>query len=193
MRNTGWYIPYWRKARKKGKPEKNSPPNTEEVWRSDEQLEAVRERWIDRYRRTARAFGALGLSVGSSRTEAQARYDALRAQGRATRDVDDAYRYLLRILPPSERRKKRASGPETAGPSGAATKAPLSVADLHETVGAATSVDGDASVVAADLYVEEADALFEDDDDESLPDENASSEADAAGASEEADAAGARE
>ncbi len=172
MRNTGWYIPYWRKARKKGKPEKSSPSNTEEVWRSDEQLEAVRERWIERYRRTARAFGTLGLSVGSSRSEVQARYDALRAQGRATRDIDDAYRHLLRILPPPERRKRRASGPETLGAPGATTKVTLSIADRQEMVVTTTGADVDVSVVAVDLYVEDADALFEDDDDEASPDED---------------------
>jgi len=114
MRNTGWYIPYWRKQRKKGKPDKPDKPQksdkTEqrEVIRGDDQLEAVRQRWIERYRRTARALSVLGLSVGSNKTEVQARYESLRAAGGVlSREVEDAYRYLARVLPAVERRKRR--------------------------------------------------------------------------------------
>jgi hypothetical protein len=153
MRNTGWYIPYWRKPtnKKKGKAEKNNGAAnapTEEVWRSDEQLESVRQRWIERYRRTARACGALGLSVGSNRTEVQARYDTLRERGGATRDMEDAYRYLSRVLPPPERRKKRPQGPEW---SDAPARASLSVFGAQETV--VSTGDSGEAVVAVDLYV----------------------------------------
>lgn len=163
MRNTGWYIPYWRKPKKKGKVEKIS---TEEVWRSDEQLESVQQRWVERYRRTARAYRALGLSVGGNRAEAQARYNSLRAQGRLTRDVEDAYRYLLRVLPPMERRKRRpqglGSGSET--PNGP-TRASLSVRDVQETVVSTANADAsDASTVSVDLYVATVDVQLEDDD-----------------------------
>lgn len=105
MRNTGWYIPYWRKPKKKGKAER---AGSVEVTRSDEQLEAVRQRWVERYRRTLRAFRVLGLSMGSNRGEVQARYEALREAGTvAPRELEDAYRYLVRVLPPVERRKRR--------------------------------------------------------------------------------------
>jgi len=114
MRNTGWYIPYWRKQRKKGKsdkpdkPQKSDKTEQREVIRGDDQLEAVRQRWIERYRRTARALSVLGLSVGSNKTEVQARYESLRAAGGVlSREVEDAYRYLTRVLPAVERRKRR--------------------------------------------------------------------------------------
>ncbi len=116
MRNTGWYIPYWRKQRKKGKSDKPDKPDKpqksdrleqREVIRGDDQLEAVRQRWVERYRRTARALSALGLSVGSNKAEVQARYEALRARGVPSREVEDAYRYLTRVLPAVERRKRR--------------------------------------------------------------------------------------
>lgn len=105
MRNSGWYIPFWRRSKKKGRSDK---PDSVEVARSDEQLEAVRQRWIDRYRRTMRALSLMGLSMGSNRGDVQARYNALRGSGRiSARDLDDAYRYLQRVLPAQERRKRR--------------------------------------------------------------------------------------
>ncbi len=111
MRNTGWYIPYWRKQRKKGKPDKpqkSDKTEQREVSRGDDQLEGVRQRWVERYRRTARALRMLGLSVGSNKAEVQARYESLRAaDGVPSREVEDAYRYLTRVLPAVERRKRR--------------------------------------------------------------------------------------
>ncbi len=161
MRNTGWYIPYWRKptSKKKGKAEKSGG---DEVWRNDEQLDAVRQRWVERYRRTAHALSALGLSVGSSKIDVQARYDTLRAQGRPSRDVEDAYRYLQRVLPQVERRRKRPpqSAPSTAM---AATRATLSIFETEETVVVAS--DGDETVVAVDLYAGAASMVFDDEDD----------------------------
>lgn len=128
MRNTGWYVPYWRKPRKKGKPErepsgqgkeKNGPSDTSEivngVYRSDEQLDVVRRRWIERYRKTLHALQVLGLSVGSNRVDLQACYDQLRGQGQLTRDQEESYRHLLRVLPGAERRRRRPLRGEPTG------------------------------------------------------------------------------
>ncbi len=128
MRNTGWYVPYWRKPRKKGKPErepqgqgreKNDQGDASEivngVYRSDEQLDIVRRRWIERYRKTLHALQVLDLSVGSNRTDLQASYDGLKAQGRITRDREEAYRHLLRVLPGAERRRRRPVRSEAGG------------------------------------------------------------------------------
>jgi hypothetical protein len=102
MRNSGWYIPYWRRPKKKGK------AGAEEIVRSDEELEAVRRRWIERYRRTVHALMLMGLSVGSNRSDVQARYEELRAAGTLpTRDLEEAYQHLMRVLAPLERRKRR--------------------------------------------------------------------------------------
>ena len=109
MRNSGWYIPYWRKPKKKGK------AGAEEIVRSDEDLEAVRQRWIERYRRTVHALMLMGLSVGSNRSDVQARYEELRAAGTIpARDLEDAYQHLVRVLAPLERRKRRRASPNTA-------------------------------------------------------------------------------
>jgi hypothetical protein len=114
MRNSGWYIPYWRKPKKKSK---SNRAGAEEVTRSEEQLEAVRRRWVERYRRTLRALRVLGLSMGSTRGEVQTRYEALRASGATSdRELEDAYRHLLHVLPPAERRKRR---PRTGAEAGA--------------------------------------------------------------------------
>jgi hypothetical protein len=121
MRNSGWYIPYWRKPKKKGRAERQGG---EDVQRNEEQLEAVRHRWVERYRRTLRSLGVMGLSVGSNRAEVQARYEALRAAGTVPeRELEDAYRYLVRVLPPLERRKRRnrgdgGSAPQATTPAG---------------------------------------------------------------------------
>jgi hypothetical protein len=109
MRNSGWYIPYWRKPKKKGK------AGAEEIVRSDEDLEAVRRRWIERYRRTVHALMLMGLSVGSNRSDVQARYQELRAAGSIpARDLEDAYQHLMRVLAPLERRKRRQASAQAA-------------------------------------------------------------------------------
>src|SRR5919201_3125095 len=109
MRNSGWYIPYWRRPKKKGK------AGAEEIVRSDEDLEAVRRRWIERYRRTVRALMLMGLSVGSNRSDVQARYEELRAAGTLpARDLEDAYQHLMRVLAPLDRRKRRRASSNTA-------------------------------------------------------------------------------
>jgi hypothetical protein len=112
MRNSGWYIPYWRKPKKKGKADRAS---AEEIVRSDEELEAVRRRWIARYRRTVHALMLMGLSVGSNRSDVQARYEELRAAGTLpTRDLEEAYQHLMRVLAPLERRKRKRASSKAA-------------------------------------------------------------------------------
>jgi hypothetical protein len=112
MRNSGWYIPYWRKPKKKGKADKAGGA---EIVRSDEELEAVRQRWIERYRRTVHALMLMGLSVGSNRSDVQARYEELRAAGTLpARDLQDAYQHLMRVLAPLEKRKRRRAPPKAA-------------------------------------------------------------------------------
>ena len=118
MRNSGWYIPYWRKPKRKGKAGK---AGAEEMVRSDAELEAVRRRWIERYRRTVHALMLLGLSVGSNRSDVQARYEELRAAGTVpTRDLEEAYHHLMRVLAPLERRKRRPATSRAAGQGNAA-------------------------------------------------------------------------
>jgi hypothetical protein len=170
MRNTGWYIPYWRKpmSKKKGKSEKIGGA---EVWRNDEQLDAVRQRWVERYRRTARALNALGLSVGSSKIDVQARYDTLRAQSRTSRDVEDAYRYLQRVLPQAERRRKRPSQAEPSGVPAVDRRATFSIVETEETVVVAS--DGDETIIAMGRYASAAGMAFDDEDDaESFSDDD---------------------
>jgi len=180
MRNIGWYIPYWRKPKpKKGKAEK---PSTTDMTRSDEQLEAVRQRWIERYRRMARALAMLGLSVGSDRTDVQARYDALRREGGGAgalspREFEDAYRYLLRVLPPVERRKRRstdAGAPSVPGAGAVrrATVAPPEPWDrtVNDERGTVVSVD----VLSGIEISMTLDGEGEDGEDEAEPDEEGS-------------------
>jgi hypothetical protein len=151
MRNSGWYIPYWRKPNKKGKTGK---AGAEEIVRSDEELEAVRRRWIERYRRTVHALMVMGLSVGSNRSDVQGRYEELRAAGTVpARDLKDAYEHLMRVLAPLERRKrKRASSRATQR---AATHASGGDAPAGEDAGD----DADVDELDGDLFdgeVEEA-------------------------------------
>ncbi len=141
MRNSGWYIPFWRRPKKKGKVEK---PSTEEITRSDEQLEAVRQRWIERYRRMIKALNVMGLSMGSNRADVQARYEHLRTHGRMSlRELEDAYRFLIRALPPQERRKRRGVASISQGFSTATAQASATTTDA-DTQDEATDADDEA-------------------------------------------------
>ncbi len=169
MRNTGWYIPYWRKQRKKGKPDKPDKPQksdkTEqrEVIRGDDQLEAVRQRWIERYRRTARALSVLSLSVGSNKTEVQARYESLRAAGGVlSREVEDAYRYLARVLPAVERRKRR---PPLSRAATVRTEAEI-VAATDDATGASYYASEEQTEVIVVVNADETDEIDEADETE---------------------------
>lgn len=164
MRNNGWYIPYWRKVKRKGKAEKPGIQSAPDVNRSDEQLETVRRRWIERYRRTVRSLGLIGLSVGSNRGDVQARYNALREAGTVrSGELEDAYRYLLRVLPPLERRKRR---PQPAEQTSGGTPVPAAVesGEISEIEVVATvevysevvELEGDADEADDDLFAEDA-------------------------------------
>jgi hypothetical protein len=104
VRNSGWYIPFWRKPKRAGgdaqsaeKPERRRKPRT----RSDEELERVRSDWVTRYTRQVHALQVLGLSVGVPREEIQQRYRLLLAElehaapdDEQRRRLEDAYHTL---------------------------------------------------------------------------------------------------
>ncbi|HWE60678.1 MAG TPA: J domain-containing protein [Chloroflexota bacterium] len=108
MRNSGWYIPFWRKPKRpqgekdqaeKPEKEKRRRPRT----RSEAELERVREEWITRYTRQVQAFRVLGLSVGTPQEEIKARYQELVADLNGSPEVamrlhqlQDAYETLRR-------------------------------------------------------------------------------------------------
>ena len=150
MRNSGWYIPYWRKPKKKGKADKAGGA---EIVRSDEELEAVRQRWIERYRRTVHALMLMGLSVGSNRSDVQARYEELRAAGTLpARDLEEAYQHLMRVLAPLERRKRR--------------RAPSKAASQRDAAHASGDEAPDGEDDGDDADVDELDGEFFDGEDE---------------------------
>ena len=82
MRNSGWYIPFWRKP-KRVQGESQPAERTEKERkrrprpRSDEELERVRAEWVTRYTRQLQAFRLLGLSVGAPQAEISLRYHEL--------------------------------------------------------------------------------------------------------------------
>ena len=97
MRNSGWYIPFWRKPkRQQGEAgqgegrERRKRPRT----RSEEDLERVREEWVKRYTRQVQAFRLLGLSVGTPQEEIEARYLYLKRTHIVGQGEDD---YLVRL------------------------------------------------------------------------------------------------
>jgi hypothetical protein len=112
VRNSGWYIPFWRKpkrpqseasqtAEKPEKPEreKRRRPRT----RSEAELERVREEWVARYTRQVQAFRTLGLSVGTPQDDIEERYNALVARlngsdetGEHLRRLQEAFETLRR-------------------------------------------------------------------------------------------------
>ena len=80
MRNSGWYIPFWRKpkrqqdeARQQERPEKRRRFRQ----RSDEDLDRVRAEWIARYRGRVQALHMMRLSVGTPTEEIDARYQEM--------------------------------------------------------------------------------------------------------------------
>ncbi|HZS92701.1 MAG TPA: putative nucleotidyltransferase substrate binding domain-containing protein [Chloroflexota bacterium] len=137
MRNSGWYIPYWRRSKKKGKAEQATGGG--EVQRSDEQMEVVRQRWVERYRRILRSLRLMGLSMGSTRAEVRERYERLREEGTVpARELEDAYRFLMRVMLAQERRKRRARRGENSdqpvvGAAEETTTATVAGEDADET------------------------------------------------------------
>lgn len=104
MRNSGWYIPFWRKPKRplgeatlfEGRERRRKPRS-----RSDEEMEHVRAEWVGRYTRQVQALRLLGLSVGVPQDEIDARYRQLLVEARGSehaaerrRRLDDAYEAL---------------------------------------------------------------------------------------------------
>jgi hypothetical protein len=103
-RNTGWYIPFWRKPKRalqdSGQSEKGERRRRVRS-RSEHELDKVREDWIFRYNAQLRALRALGLGVGAPNEEIRERYECLRAEllGRPEesellRELQSAYELL---------------------------------------------------------------------------------------------------
>ncbi len=106
MRNSGWYIPFWRKPKRapgeQGQPERQEKRRRPRQ-RSDEDLERVRDEWVGRYTRRVQAFRVLGLSVGTPADEVDARYQRLASEASGApdaearlRDLREAYETLKR-------------------------------------------------------------------------------------------------
>ncbi len=80
MRNSGWYIPFWRKP-KRAQPDAGQNERSEKRrrprQRSEDDLDRVRDEWVSRYNSRAQALRALGLSVGTPTEEIDARYQSL--------------------------------------------------------------------------------------------------------------------
>lgn len=83
VRNTGWYIPFWRKPKRSpqeqsqaDRAEKRRKPRS----RSEHELDRVRAEWVNRYNTQLRAHRILGLSVGAPKEEVQLRYEMLCAE-----------------------------------------------------------------------------------------------------------------
>jgi len=104
VRNSGWYIPFWRKPKR---PQGDAAPfdgrerRRKPRARSDEELEHVRVEWVGRYTRQVQALRLLGLSVGVPQDDVDARYRQLLAEARGTEQaaerrhkLDEAYEAL---------------------------------------------------------------------------------------------------
>jgi hypothetical protein len=99
VRNSGWYIPFWRKPKRaqnaagaEEKPEKERRRRAKA--RSDEDLERVRDEWVQRYTRRVQASRLLGLSVGAPQDEINARYQQLVAAVGNSPDAGERLRAL---------------------------------------------------------------------------------------------------
>ena len=97
MRNSGWYIPFWRKpkrpqgeANQHERHEKRRRPRA----RSEAELERVREEWVSRYTRQVHALRVLGLSVGAPQEEIRARYQQLVATVDGSDDESERLHHL---------------------------------------------------------------------------------------------------
>jgi hypothetical protein len=71
--------------------------------RSEQDLDRVRDEWVDRYNARLRALNMLGLSVGTPKEDVAERYEILRARLAMQPDdaatieaLDDAYALLSR-------------------------------------------------------------------------------------------------
>jgi hypothetical protein len=82
VRNSGWYIPFWRKPKRQGS-DGSATDRTESKrrprHRTDDELDRVRAEWVQRYTDRVKAFGVLNLSVGTPPEEIMAQYESLLA------------------------------------------------------------------------------------------------------------------
>ncbi len=97
MRNSGWYIPFWRKPKQRqdegarqDKPEKRRRFRQ----RSDEDLDRVRAEWVARYTGRVQALRLMRLSVGASIEEIESRYQALVAESAGLPEAEERRRRL---------------------------------------------------------------------------------------------------
>jgi hypothetical protein len=80
VRNTGWYIPFWRKPKRSAQEQpaaERSDRRRRPRNRSEQELDRVRDDWINRYNAQARALRVLGLSVGAPKADIEERYTTL--------------------------------------------------------------------------------------------------------------------
>jgi hypothetical protein len=96
VRNSGWYIPFWRKPKRQqgeGQQQERPEKRRRSRQRSDEDLNRVRDEWVNRYRGRVQALHTLRLSVGTPAEEIDARYQQLLSE--------------LAGLPEAEERRRR--------------------------------------------------------------------------------------
>ena len=97
MRNSGWYIPFWRKpkqrqdeAGRQDRPEKRRRFRQ----RSDDDLDRVRAEWIARYNGRVQALHLMRLSVGAPNEEIESRYQELVAELAGMPEAEERRRRL---------------------------------------------------------------------------------------------------
>jgi hypothetical protein len=100
VRNSGWYIPFWRKPKRQGT-DGSIPDRAESKrrprHRTDDELDRVRVEWVQRYTERVKAFKVLQLSVGTPPEEITAQYESLLADllsGAPDPDREDRRRAL---------------------------------------------------------------------------------------------------
>jgi hypothetical protein len=91
VRNSGWYIPFWRKPKRQGGSggHERGENKRRARARTDDELDRVRDEWVSRYTGRVRAFKVLQLSVGTPPEEIRARYESLLADLQAVPAGDE--------------------------------------------------------------------------------------------------------
>ena len=97
LRNSGWYIPFWRKPKQRqdeGSRQERPEKRRRFRQRSDEDLDRVRAEWIARYTGRVQALHFMRLSVGAPIEEIEHRYQELVAELAGMPDTDERRRRL---------------------------------------------------------------------------------------------------